>query len=82
MQQSPHENLAFTGEPNIECMDGHHNGHIQMERIIAEVDDKMNRFTLCWKKMDGFYKIMQTRSRPSNFWMIYCINCNPKKKPL
>lgn len=29
VQKGPHEILAFTGDPNVEHVDEHHNGHLQ-----------------------------------------------------
>ena len=53
--------MAFTGEPNIDHVDGHHDGHMQNGEINCrcELQEGLVCFTL--EEMDGLYNTTQAR---------------------
>ena len=53
--------MAFTGEPNIDHLDGHYDGHMQNGEIDCgcELQKGLVCFTL--EEMDGLYNTTQAR---------------------
>ena len=52
-KKGPHEKVAFTGESNIEHVDGHHNGHFQNGETDCGCELQDGLVCLTLEEMDG-----------------------------